>query len=328
MAMPSLVATPVIFIDANIFLRFFDSNGSEYRKLLNTLDEIKDCLFTTQQTLNEVNRNKLTIAVNSVTETLKNFPSQNISLPTHFDLSPELQAQTWNDQWYLLQKKLAELKVEFQDYTSQLLDNIERSQDSVSIVLEKIFREAKAPMENELKAAELRKKLGNPPGKKNDPIGDELAWEQILSSYNPDRPLWIVSNDNDFFEDFRGKLRLNPFLFAELQERAKEKIPEVKVFKKLSDAITCYRKEFSPDSESIPINEEMQKIVEEEQVLIPTSYHEASFYADKSFWARPLPCPRCKVESLFPQSFSTGYRYLCAQCGYSTPLFPADDPYF
>ena len=31
----------IIFIDANIYLRFFDSNSSEYKKLLKSLEEVK-----------------------------------------------------------------------------------------------------------------------------------------------------------------------------------------------------------------------------------------------------------------------------------------------
>ncbi len=50
-----------VFIDANIYVNFFDSNQSTLKALLDSLVEIKDSLFISSQIVDEVNRNKLDV---------------------------------------------------------------------------------------------------------------------------------------------------------------------------------------------------------------------------------------------------------------------------
>jgi predicted nucleic acid-binding protein len=62
-----------IFIDANIYLNFFDSNKPELKKLLGSLLQIKDSLFIGSQIVNEVNRNKLDVAQRSLRNHFNNY---------------------------------------------------------------------------------------------------------------------------------------------------------------------------------------------------------------------------------------------------------------
>ena len=61
-----------IFIDANIYLSFFDNSKPELKKLLDSLVEIKNSLFIGSQIVDEVNRNKLNVAQRSLFNHFKN----------------------------------------------------------------------------------------------------------------------------------------------------------------------------------------------------------------------------------------------------------------
>lgn len=56
----------LIFIDTNIYLRFFDSNQKVFRNLLDELLKIKENIFISNQIVNEVNRNKLNVFEKSI----------------------------------------------------------------------------------------------------------------------------------------------------------------------------------------------------------------------------------------------------------------------
>lgn len=48
---------------------------------------------------------------------------------------------------------------------------------------------------------------------------------------------------------------------------------------------------------------------------------------DRDSWMKAKTCSSCKAVAVFPQLFSTGYRYTCANCGMASSFFPADDPF-
>ncbi len=57
-----------------------------------------------------------------------------------------------------------------------------------------------------LNLARVRKERGNPPGKKEDYIGDELVWE-ILLTYCTKDDISIISVDGDWFDFVEKKVR-------------------------------------------------------------------------------------------------------------------------
>lgn len=66
--------------------------------------------------------------------------------------------------------------------------------------------------------------VGNPPGKKENPVGDALAWEQLLSS-SFDEDLVIISSDGDWSTtDGEKNNILNPFLKREWEIKSKKGI--------------------------------------------------------------------------------------------------------
>ena len=84
------------------------------------------------------------------------------------------------EQLQKIREKVNETKEEFKKLTHDLLEQVSQSKDEVSKVLAGLFSQAVAPNEGELQRARARKERGNPPGKKSDPLGDELSWEQGL----------------------------------------------------------------------------------------------------------------------------------------------------
>ncbi|CAN1573482.1 PIN domain (DUF4935) [Flavobacteriaceae bacterium] len=74
----------ILFIDANIYLRFFDSNQKEFKKLLEELLKIKSNLFITNQIVNEIERNKLSVFEKSINNYKNKINIENVFLPEHF----------------------------------------------------------------------------------------------------------------------------------------------------------------------------------------------------------------------------------------------------
>lgn len=48
---------------------------------------------------------------------------------------------------------------------------------------------------------------------------------------------------------------------------------------------------------------------------------------DRDSWMKPITCPSCKATAAIPRLYSTGYRYVCINCGNASSFFPADDPF-
>src|SRR5262249_26110803 len=99
---------------------------------------------------------------------------------------------------------------------TEMLTRVSRGEDEISTMLQPIFAAAKRHEAKHLKRAEARKKLDNPPGKKSDPIGDQLSWVQFLDHLKNGDSAWIVSADSDYSVEWNDLRLLNPFLASEL----------------------------------------------------------------------------------------------------------------
>ncbi|GAA6769767.1 hypothetical protein [Flavobacterium sp. CGRL2] len=75
----------ILYIDANIFLGFYNSNKPEFKKLLNSVIEVKQKIFFTEQFKNEIDRNKLNIFKHSIDNYIRQISITDISLPEHLD---------------------------------------------------------------------------------------------------------------------------------------------------------------------------------------------------------------------------------------------------
>ena len=139
----------LIFIDANIYLRFFDSNSREYRALLNTLkdQEITCNLFVTEQIVNEVNRNKLAVAARSMNQYRKRVakPPPKVAFPIHFGTNGDAPEEEWNREYRSWIGDHGKLKEDFEDGAEKLVTSISRSEDEVSKSLAGVFSGALTP---------------------------------------------------------------------------------------------------------------------------------------------------------------------------------------
>src|SRR5579859_2861156 len=91
-------STTLIYIDSNIYLRFFDSNQPNFKHLLNTLIQLKDRIFVNKQIVNEVNRNKGQVFERTFFSYIKQVTEAfySVQLPEHLDIAEDGRIKEWN----------------------------------------------------------------------------------------------------------------------------------------------------------------------------------------------------------------------------------------
>jgi hypothetical protein len=257
-----------IFIDANIYMNFFDSNKPELKRLLDSLVEIKDSLFISSQIVDEVNRNKLDVAQRSLGNHFNNLSNINknnkqINLPEHLEIgSTSLQA--WNSQSNKIYKENEKLYEELEDIIKKTLKEIMCSNDKVSQIFHLLFKDAVVASEHEIQEARYRREVGNPPGKPNDPLGDQISWEQFKNFSRNSENILIITNDRDYYTDFKGEIYLNSFLYNELVKTNTNTNPSIFCFDSLAKGLDYFRKISSKKIDKLPKEEDLKIIAEEE----------------------------------------------------------------
>lgn len=255
-----------IFIDANIYLRFFDSNQREFKKLLEELEKIKANIFVTRQLVSEINRNKLDVFASSIINYSADIKMKKVIIPEHFHQKHHrINVLDWNNKRTEVHNSNSKLLENLDLFFDENLEEISRSSDAVSQKLKSIFFNVLNPDENVLTLSKVRKELGNPPGKKNDPLGDQISWEQFKANIRDKeiKEIWIVSNDTDFFTLYNKKLYLNSFLMNELLS-INESI-KINLFQSLADSLKDYSSK-NPDA-SLISNDELEVIGLEEKIF-------------------------------------------------------------
>jgi len=210
--------------------------GTVVKKALLRLEELQAYIFVTQQVVDEVLRGK----VQRVAE--------------------------------YFEKNRGEMELK---QRQDLLGQISQSKDEVSIRLAPIFSRAVAPDECELIRARIRRERGNPPGKKNEPLGDQLNWEQVLSHCQNKSGLWIITNDRDYTTKYpkksddgskhEGKMFLNAALYQDVVRRYEpEPAPEIHCFNKIMEGLDHFAAETGVKTEKLS-SEEIKKINKEQE---------------------------------------------------------------
>ena len=176
---------PLIFIDSNIYLDPYRRVMKNYRKLLRSLIEISDFVFVTQIVRDEVERNR----VSAYRDNNKpECPKIRFSLPELFPHHAEGEADI-----DAINRKIRQLDNYISRNSKEIFDemlslhernitSILRGEDDVSTTLKPLLDRAIREEEPQIQRARLRKERGQPPGKKADPLGDQVSWEQILES--------------------------------------------------------------------------------------------------------------------------------------------------
>ena len=224
-----------VFIDSNIYLGFYNGvmeNSIElFNKFVELLEKGKVKLVITQQTINEIERKKISCRhkawklsqelenrLMSTTKDLKTTDFENVSIESYRD--------------------------KMKDFSKQLTRDIKTNVKEGGKVDQIIFRlislsEVIQTSPAILKRAETRVRLGNPPKKgasDGSSLGDAVNWEIILEYTKDD--LIIVSKDMDFFDkDWDDELVLNLFLQNEWKVK-KKNITAIENFAKLMEEIS------------------------------------------------------------------------------------------
>lgn len=187
-----------------------------------------------------------------------------VIIPEHFTKEgSEFDIVEWNKNRKESEANIAELNKKLETFFAKNLNDISSSEDFVSLKLNELSKESSVESNDEYFKSQRRKEVGNPPGKNNDSLGDQLTWEQLISKCKSVNEIWIISNDSDYFTLHNKKLYLNSFLATELSKVN----PQIKFncFNSLSEGLKSY---FSVSLNKNHItNDEFDKISAEEDLL-------------------------------------------------------------
>lgn len=311
----------ILYIDANIFLGFYNSNRPDFKKLLGSVIELTDKIFFTEQLGYEIDRNKLNVFRLSIDNYVKQTSLSKTILPEHLDEDSSPKLADWNKERKTIEQSITASNKSLTEILNEVLYDISISQDKVSKTLLPIYAKAVTPSGDDINRARLRKEIGNPPGKRADPLGDQLSWEQLLSIVPKIQRLWIVSTDKDYFTEQGKVLYLNPILHNDLMKLNAGL--EVKTFNILSEALRDFDKQ--EKIKTIPSNDELDLISKTEaHDLTGVTGSTASFiYSNSLNPTMPTLCPRCSATNSFldgaylrSQFGGLTLQYICNNCGF------------
>lgn len=255
-----------LFIDTNWYLRFYDSKKTETKKLLEVLQEVNEYIIMPLQIVNEIQRNKTKVFLDAMATIDKQLVFSKLSVPDHLEGGERIIG--WNTMRSEIEISLKASLSSFKKIKEDIARKIANGEDIVSKAFEDIFNNKIEESPDEFNKSRIRKGRGNPPGKKSDPIGDELCWEQILTIAKDAKEIWIITKDADYYIEIGDKICLNPLLYDELKKVQPEIV--VKIFKSLYDGLDQFSKRVEK-SKKIAIDE--NKIRQEENApLTGTTY--------------------------------------------------------
>jgi PIN like domain len=292
-----------IFIDTNQYLKLYGVVGG--KELLEALEEQKKYIFVPMQLVDEVMRNKLSCAERFFSDKIKEIGAIDAVVPDHLlgigdNKVAELRA---------IIQRAGETKKEIRDLGAKSLAQISRSEDDVSKRLGVIFEGAIKPSPEELERARQRREVGNPPGYFGDPLGDQIAWEQLLTYCRIAgvKRLWVASNDGDYVTKFDKRVLLNSFLHRELMQTCGDEV-EVRCFDNVMGAVEDFGKKAGVRAEKLPSEEKSKQIEKELQALPQRNLFSEQFVlemaeaaAEALIAGHPLPIARPLTRSLVEQ---------------------------
>jgi predicted nucleic acid-binding protein len=199
--------TPLaVFIDTNVFLSFFHYTSDaldDLEKLVDTAKGGAIQLLLPEQVIDEFVRDREV----KLADTLKRIGESKTGgqYPHAFREDPEYQ-------------ELRALESQFIQVRSRVVARFERTAQAGNLKADRVITSlfdvsvhlpVDAPL---LQAAELRRRRGNPPGKR-ETLGDQINWECLLA-HAPTGELCIISADRDWRAPL-DENRVHPFLAAE-----------------------------------------------------------------------------------------------------------------
>jgi PIN domain len=259
-------AEPRALMGSNIqYLDFY--RFPEGRDLLVTLQNLQAYIFVTVQIVEEVQRNKLQVVAQSQIELFEKLKTVSSVSQHLFDMSGDSGSKLSKD-LNDISRSIKNVNAGLKKAALRKLQRISPSEDEVSKALTKLFVNPVAPTPEQIQRARERKERGNPPGKKSDPLGDQLTWEQLLSAFSGKSGLWVISKDKDFCTEHYGDVLLNPLLHRELIQ-VNRMAPKVYCFKNFAKGVDDFVKTTGVKVSKMLSEEKLQEIERAQDALPP-----------------------------------------------------------
>jgi len=250
----------LIFIDANQYLKLYQMTNENGKEILNLLIELQDYIFITAQVVEEVQRSKLKVVAHRLTERVKQLGEW-----------PRLSKYLIDASGGAIDSLLKKFK-DFAQADEQTLKLIQQSEDVLSKKLSVLFEKGtKLKYEREeLCRARDRRERGNPPGKSEDPLGDQLTWEQLLGHFRGKSKLWVITEDVDYIVKHDGKPLLHAFLCQDLAQVSRKPL-DVFCFTDPLTGLKDFVKSMELKAKSVPSEKKSEEIRKELDALPPPS---------------------------------------------------------
>lgn len=199
-----------LFIDTNIYLKFYHFTTDELEELKKLIILIEDGqieLLLPKQVVDEYRRNREV----KIADALKKLNEEklNYTFPVFCKDYEEY-------------KNMTKAIHEYKNNKEELLIKLGKAIESFKLKADELIKElfSKAifvEITDELiQRAKLRYDLGNPPGKNNS-YGDALNWESLLIEVDYKEDIHFLSDDKDYFSQI-DKNKFNSFLEQEWKE--------------------------------------------------------------------------------------------------------------
>lgn len=198
-----------IFIDANIFLSFYQLSKNDLeqlKKLVPLLKHGKNPLILTDQVVDEFYRNRERVLSTTLTELRKDWGSKDMpSICMQFEECSALEASV---------KESSKIRNRLLD---RLHDASQRNSLTADLLIHEIFSQGSScPATIEITdRANQRMLRGSPPGKGKS-LGDAINWESLLLYAPKGQDLHLLSADADYASDL-DRSQFSQFLTREWQ---------------------------------------------------------------------------------------------------------------
>ena len=192
-----------LFVDANIFLSFYDFTSddlAELDKLCMLIDDKKLNLLLPQQVVDETRRNR----DQTVGRSLKQFWTlRPIEYPSYIK---------HHEKYEMMREHHKALAATHSKIVTDLRRRIDANELDADVMVSKLFDLATRikTTPNIVACAKQRVALGNPPGK-GQSIRDAVNWESLLNHVPSGATLAVVSQDGDYASAL-DKAKMNSFL--------------------------------------------------------------------------------------------------------------------
>ncbi len=189
-----------IFLDTNVVLSFYHLSSDdleELKKLAVLPRQGKVHLVVPDQVKDEFRRNRQA----KIADALKRLRENR----TAFQL-PQLAKQY--DEYDKLDKALAQAEKALKKLIGQIEEDALKRSLEANSVIEELFEVADPfpVIARDIKRAQLRSDIGNPPGKKGS-LGDAIIWEALLRHAPAGEDLFFISDDSDYSRPSRWRDR-------------------------------------------------------------------------------------------------------------------------